>query len=528
MERIIHDLVQGSPEWHQFRLEHDGASEAAAMLGLSKKVTRSELLHQKHTGIAKEFSDWVQAHILDNGHVVEALARPLVETIIGDQLYPATYSYGRLSASCDGITMGGDTAFEHKQWAAALAESVRRGELPEEHQPQCQQVLHVTGAERLIFVVSDGTQENMVWMWVYPDPAWVGRIEAGWVLFHDDLEAYTPPEVIPAAVARPTLDLPAVSIQASGALTIRSNLAVFGTQLNAFIESLPTKPETDQEFADCKAALGKLKTAEETLDSEEARALSQFGEIEEMRREKKLYFDLARTTRLALEKLVAAREAAIKTEAVQEGKDRLAEHIAGLNKRLGKPYMPPIAADWATAIKSKRTPSSLREAVHNLLVTKKIESSEIADKIEVNLNSLRDLAKDHAFLFADTAQIVLKANDDLVALIKARIAEHKEAEQKRLDLERERIRQEEEAKAAAKMKAEQEAAAQAQKKPETPEPPPAAPVARVSPAETVIEHQDEISRFLNSREWGRGERDKARAILVEFVKFTSQPGRKAA
>jgi len=30
---IEHDLVQGSPEWHAFRDEHDGSSEAAAMLG---------------------------------------------------------------------------------------------------------------------------------------------------------------------------------------------------------------------------------------------------------------------------------------------------------------------------------------------------------------------------------------------------------------------------------------------------------------------------------------------------------------
>ena len=63
MERIIHHLVQGTPEWHQFRLERDGASEAAPMLGLSKKTARSELMRMKHTGLAKEFSDWVQEHV---------------------------------------------------------------------------------------------------------------------------------------------------------------------------------------------------------------------------------------------------------------------------------------------------------------------------------------------------------------------------------------------------------------------------------------------------------------------------------
>ena len=34
----VHKLVQGSAEWHQFRLTHFGASEAAAMLGLSPNM----------------------------------------------------------------------------------------------------------------------------------------------------------------------------------------------------------------------------------------------------------------------------------------------------------------------------------------------------------------------------------------------------------------------------------------------------------------------------------------------------------
>ena len=55
-----HKLEQGSDLWHQFRLDHFGASEAAAMLGLSTKVKRNELLHIKHTGQAKEYSDWVE------------------------------------------------------------------------------------------------------------------------------------------------------------------------------------------------------------------------------------------------------------------------------------------------------------------------------------------------------------------------------------------------------------------------------------------------------------------------------------
>jgi predicted phage-related endonuclease len=526
MERIIHDLVQGSPEWHQFRLEHDGASEAAAMLGLSKKVTRNELLHQKHTGVAREFSDFVQERILDNGHVVEALARPLVETIIEDQLYPATYSYGRLSASCDGITMGGDTAFEHKQWAAALAESVKRGELPEEHQPQSQQVLHVTGAERLIFVVSDGTAANLVWMWVYPDPAWIHRIEAGWIQFHSDLDAYMPPEVIPAAVAAPQMALPALSIQVSGSIALTDNLSLFGSQLQAFVERINKTPQTDQDFADLEQTVKTLKTAEEALDAAESSALAQTASIDEMRRTVGLYRDLARQNRLVVEKLVKAEKENRRNAIIQGGKDEFAKRVTAINHRLGKPFMPAIPADFAGAIKGLKTLTSIQNAVDTELARATIEANEIGGRIQDNLNSLRELATDHAFLFADAAQLVLKANDDLVTLIKVRISEHKAAEEKRLEADRERIRQEEVAKLAAQQQTApvvQQSAAVAST------PATVTPVAKADPAAAVVDHQDEIARFLNERIPDK-QRNAARAVLVEFVKWQSAqvPGRKAA
>lgn len=461
MERIQHDLIQGSDEWHEFRLNHDGASEAAAALGmLTKKTTRAELMFAKHTGIAKEFSKYVQDKILDGGHEAEAAARPIVETIIGEPLYPVTYSLGRLSASCDGLTASDQIAMEHKRWNQELAASIAAGILPDEHQPQCQQVMHVTGAEKLLFVCSDGTRENMVYMWVYPDQEWVDRIVAGWDQFHEELKAYRPPEVIQAVVARPTLDLPIPLIEASGAIAIRSNLTEFGQMLTAFIDNIPKQPRDDQDFADCKAALTKLKAAEDALEAGEARAMAQLTDIDGMRREKKLYFDLSRTTRLALEKLVVEREKAIKVEIMQEGKDKLAAHIATLNKRLSSVRMPDILADFAAAIKGKKTIKGLRDGVEALLTQKILEASAIADKISLNLQTLTDEVKkpgaDYRFLFSDYATLVMKEPDHLMLVIKSRIADHLAAEAKREEETRQRIRAEEEAKAAAKVKAEQE------------------------------------------------------------------------
>lgn len=73
------------------------------------------------------------------------------------------------------------------------------------------------------------------------------------------------------------------------------------------------------------------------------------------------------------------------------------------------------------------------------------------------------MAADYPMLMKHEPQLVLKAPDDMTAQVKAWIADHKDAEAKRMDAERAKIRAEEEARATAKAKAEQEAA-EAQRK----------------------------------------------------------------
>lgn len=84
--RVDHNLTQGSPGWHAFRATKFGASDAAAMLGISPYQTRNELLRQKFTGTGKEVSADLQ-RVFDKGHEAEALARPIVERLIDAELY---------------------------------------------------------------------------------------------------------------------------------------------------------------------------------------------------------------------------------------------------------------------------------------------------------------------------------------------------------------------------------------------------------------------------------------------------------
>jgi predicted phage-related endonuclease len=445
----IHDLVQGSPEWQQYRLEKFGASEAAAMLGISSLVKRNELLHMKATGTAQEFSDWVQKNILDYGHEVEALARPLAEELVGTDLYPVTCSVGRLSASCDGLTMAEDVAFEHKQWNQGLGAAVAAGELPDEYMPQCQQVMMVTGATKVLFVVSDGTHDNFESIVIEPDQAWQERIRAGWAQFEQDLAAYQHVEALPPPVAAAVQDLPALSIRVDGQLTLNHNLVLFGEKLKAFVAEIDTNPSDDQAFADAEQAIKVMERAETALGAAEASALGQISTVDDMVKTVASYKELARKTRLMLEKVVKARKETIRVEIQQAGKEKAAAHIAALNARLGKPYMPAVAYDFALVMKGKKTVTSLRDAVDTELARFKIEANAVADRIQINLGTLRELAGAHAFLFADTPSIVLKAPDDLTSLVKMRIAEHEAAEAAKAEALRAQIAEEERVKAEA-------------------------------------------------------------------------------
>lgn len=530
----IHDLIQGSPEWDQFRLQHFGASEAAAMLGLSKKVKRSELLHMKHTGNPKEFSRWVQENILDYGHEVEALARPMVEQLIGEDLYPVTCSDGgMLSASCDGLTLAGDIAFEHKQWNEELAAAVRAGQLPEDHMPQYQQILLVTGAGKVIFVVSDGTPDRMVHMEVFPDLGWHARIVAGWAQFKQDLETYVPPAVTVEAVGRTPESLPALRIEVTGMVTA-SNLDLFKEHAIAVFGGINRELKTDQDFADAEKAVKWCGDVEDRLKAAKQHALSQTESIDALFRAIDEISAEARSTRLELDRLVKARKEQIRAEILKEGVDGLAAHLAGLNTRLGKPYMPAVPADFAGAMKGKKTVASLRDAVSTTLANAKIEANAIADRIDANLKTLREQAKDHAFLFADTAQLVLKAPDDCQAVITARISEHKAAEEKRLEAERQRIADEERQKAEAMVRAEQEAAAAeerrrreeaAARQPQAPEPEyrPTLPLAEVRHAAAPAELAQAIAPRTPSLRLGQINERLGFTITADFLSSLGFP-----
>ena len=433
----VHNVQQGSPEWHALRSNYFTASEAPAMMGESKYQTRTDLLTMKKTGIVDEVGPAQQA-IFDRGHATEELARPIVEELIGEELYPIVGTSGNLLASMDGATMLGDILFEHKLWNQSLVAQIRANALDPHYYWQLEQQLLVSGAEKVFFVCSDGTKQNFVYLEYRPVPGRAELLIEGWKQFEEELGSFTPQEKTVEAIGAAPDQLPALRIDVTGMVTA-SNLDAFKSHALTVIGNINTDLKDDKDFADADATVKWCSEVEDKLKAAKEHALSQTESIDILF---KAIDDIAAETRrkrLELTGLVKARKDAIRADIVMDSAKALQDQIDQINVTLGgRIRMPKVPANFAEAIKGKKTVASLKEAANAELARAKIEANRIADGIRINQASLNELAANHKFLFHDAQDLVLKANDDLVALIKVRINEHdqQQAELKRQEEEK--------------------------------------------------------------------------------------------
>lgn len=450
----IHEVEQGSDAWHDLRLKHCTASEAPIMMGDSSKGKRNELLTLKKTGIAKEVSRFVQERVFNPGHAVEAAQRVLLEEDLDEELYPTTASRIidglPLLASTDGQTMAGDTLYEHKQWNDELAAMVRSGELSGEYFWQLEQQLLVFQADKVIFVVSDGTREKRVMMDYYPVPGRAAQLIGAWSQFLEDLQTFEAREPVEKLQARSIENLPALVLQLSGRVAT-SNLDEYKAQALDFINNIKTDLVTDQDFVDAEATVKFCDTAEKKIKEIKQKALENTADIKAAFDALDELGEAMRKKRLSLNKQVteqkAERKDAIRTKAEKE----FLEFTAALNKEFApRVRMPDVECDIATAMSGKRNLDSLQDAADTTLANAKIKATELATIIRANLVMLRELDAKYRGLFMDVQEIILKPAEDFANLVKLRTSEFDaeekrkaEAEEHRLEQERERIRQEE-------------------------------------------------------------------------------------
>ena len=446
---IIHDVQQGSPEWHDLRnrVKHT-ASDLAAIRGNSKYKTRAQAIKEAATGIKPEISEFQQRRF-DEGHATEAAARTIVEQMIGEDLYPATATTddGYLLASSDGATMLGDTGLEHKLWNEELVSQIRAGKLHPMYTDQMDQQIAVFGFDKIIFVCSDGTKEKFAWLAYTGDKESIARIRADWAQFDEDVANYQPEaiEAKPILTANPIEHLPALVIEVTGRVT-HSNLSEFKAAATAVIGSIKTELVTDQDFVDATAAVKYLKDVEDSAKRAKQNALDQTESIATLHRALDEVIKMASDVRKSLDKKITEEKESRKLELVRKVSQDFYDHCRALEQRIGMSFSV-ATIPFAEAIKGLKSLDSMRDKLAVALANCKVEANAVADRIESNIKSLEGEGHSWRFLFPDLANVCHKASDDFAAMLSSRVAAHKAAEDKRLEEERERIRAEEQAKA---------------------------------------------------------------------------------
>ncbi|MFZ2982012.1 MAG: YqaJ viral recombinase family protein [Sphingobium sp.] len=461
--RKVHHLVQGSDEWKAHRATQGmiNGSEIAAIMGLSTNTGRGELLRLKSLGMEKEFSDYVQKYILDKGHEHEALARPIAEDIIGDDLSALvmtdTIDGVLFSVSFDGITQGYDTTSEHKSLNQALAAALDAGYLPDEYHPQCEAGLMVSGAKRCLFMASrDGDVSTMRHFWYDSNPELRARMIAACKQFEIDRINYAHTEVAERPAAAVTIELPALFVHAKGEITTH-NMDAFGLALtNKLAEVRAIALVTDQDFSNAKEAAKKFRETAKAIALSKEAMLAQTETIGEAARKMDAWVKDMNATALQLEKDVDREDAAKKAAIVSGARIAYVDHIKALNERIGGQYMATAIPNFAEAIKGKRNYGSMTDAVNTMLANAKVEADMLADRIEANSKSLdagNGEGMDYRFLVPDFAAVCTKARDDFDALVTSRLAAHREREAEKAEA----AKKAEDARVAAAVEAERKA-----------------------------------------------------------------------
>lgn len=459
MDYEIIEAVQGSEAWHRARKDCFTASEAPAALGVSKYQKRDELLLLKKTGISKEVDAETQRRF-DRGHEAESMARVIAESIIGTDLYPITAkvidSDLPLLASMDGLNLNGDIGFEHKLLSKSLIEQISNKDLEPHYTVQMDQQILVTGAKKILFMTSDGTEENCHWMWYESTPEKLSALIAGWKQFASDLEAYVPPVQVEKVEAKAVESLPVPSVVVKGEL-VSCNLNDITPHFDAYLAGINTTLATDQDFADAEVEARNCREMAKKLDTVTEAIISQMGDINTAIGVLGEYSQKLNKMGLQLEKAVKEQKDAVKVAAIVKAKQAYNDHLNELQKDcVVMLHLVVTAPDFAGAIKGVKTIASMQSRINDALAAGKAELSVAYQNITLTTEYIKSNIDGYAHLI-NIADLATRDID----FIKLHIQSVKDREDARKAAHEAAIVAKAEADARAKVLAEQAAAAAA-------------------------------------------------------------------
>lgn len=432
------NLAQGSDEWKEVRLNHFTASEAPMMMGVSPHMSRDDLLKYKTTHEEAEISKFTQI-VFDKGHEVEEKARAIAEHKMGEDLYPVTASLEieglSLLASFDGLTMNQDKSWEHKQWSIKKAELITTtGELEALHYWQLEHLMIVCKLDAILFVMSDGTENNWIDHIYHSVPERRARLLAGWQQFKADLEGYAPQTYQEKPVAAPVSDLPAIMYDLNGT-SLTSNLPDFKAAAELLVADSKKPMVDDQDFANREQLVKKFKDAEDNIKVITGQVVGEIQDVDKFCKDLGQIGELIRQARINGQNAVKARKDEIKQEVVQRVKNEFFNYQKTLTERLNSRRLilaslslPYVEFNALKAIKGKKTVKSLNEAANDALAAAKIEVNEYEALFIENIEIYTVAAEGYDFLFPDIERLLNNEADAFTALINVRISDHQEQE----------------------------------------------------------------------------------------------------
>lgn len=431
---IIHRLIQGTPDWHEHRAKFFNASDAPAMLGCSPYKTREQLLFEKFTGLTPEITAFNQ-RIFDEGHRFEALARPLAEEIIGDDLQPIVITEGEYGASLDGQGFGCPINWENKTLNQDIKTTFERGEIPKYIRVQVEQQMRIdTACEKTLITAvkfdADGDLVEMMQQWYTRDDALWNEITEGWKQFETELLTYQPdPEV--NVFSAPAEGAPMVAVQAEGRI-IQSNLPVvieYVEREKANLNNIVFQTDEDYEFAGNKGK--EYRELQKCAKHAKAAMLEGTIALGEAVRQLDYIDKLAGEMALHLEKSVKQNKINKQTELIVSGKQDWQKIIADLEQTI-KPLKITIPApDFAESMKGLKSVKSFTTACKKALEESRKAATTQAQEIGSNLALFGYVKDEYGFLFEDINAISYKPLAEFKVILDGRIANYKAAEAER-------------------------------------------------------------------------------------------------
>jgi len=416
------DVKTGSKEWHEHRAKYFNASDAPAMLGKGK-ISREALL-DKYKGYQAEVSDFTQK-IFNKGHELEADALAIAERKVGDDLYPLIGVSGSLSASFDGITLDERTIYEHK----TLNAEIKQSGATLAHKMQVQQQFMVSGADRCLFLATNGVDEHYQ-EWLEPDLELQEQIKNGWELFTIDLEHHEIKQRNETPVKASVIELPSVIIQVKGELTL-CNISDVRPVFDKFLSEATVNLVTDNDFAIAEAESKKARDIAKRCIATEKSVIEQTESISEVTRELRMYADKFNALALQQEKAVKTQKENIKIALLNKSTAEFGIFIKTLNDGIKPIYLKTQQPNFMEAMKGKRTVSSLEDAVVFELSRCQSIAVAAANLISANLKEIA-AASEYKFLFNDFDSLVLMDIEHLKMTIDTRIRDHRTAEAQRI------------------------------------------------------------------------------------------------